>query len=93
MKDKLFKHFQAHYCVKIGHPTDNGVPATNLIYYTVASKDGKNDRGKINDDEWATNVLKEIGEEYSSENFMLVLRTSNEFIESFNVRLGIRLVK
>lgn len=90
MKEKLLKHFQTNYSVEMGHPTDENGPSLDMVYYIVRSKTGNNIRGKMNDDEWVTNVLNEIGEKYSTELFMLVLRTSNEFIESFNVKLGIR---
>ncbi len=84
MKNKILQHLQANYCVKAGHPCNKGIPSTNMVYFTVASKDDKNNRGSMNDDEWATNVLKEIGEEYTTELFMLVIQTSNDFIKSIN---------
>ena len=90
MKEKLLKHFQKEYEVSMGHPTDSNGPATHMIYYVVGKKDGTNSRGRGKDDTtWATRVLNEIGEEYSTEAFMLVLQTSNEFIETFGQRLGI----
>ena len=68
MKEKLLKHFQKEYEVSMGHPTDSNGPATNMIYYVVGKKDGTNSRGRGKDDmSWATEVLKEIGEDYSTE--------------------------
>ncbi len=91
MKDKILKHFQTNYCVKMGHPTDKGVPATNMIYYIVAPKEGGNGRGEMGDTEFVNQILKEIGEEYETSLFMLVIQTSNEFITSICGKQGIKI--
>lgn len=92
MKDKILQHFQTEYEVSIGHPIDKNGPSTNLMYFIVRKKDGTNSRGEIDDDEFVRNFLNEIGIEYNTELFMLVLQTSNKFIESLTKnRLGIHL--
>lgn len=78
----LLEHFQNNYCVVIGHPTDNGKAATHLVYYTIMSKKDKKCRGEIDDIEWVTNVLKEIGKDYTTELCTLTIQISNEFTES-----------
>ncbi len=88
MEDLLLTHFQTYYQVYIGHPTDGSEPATNLIYYNIGRKDLTNIRGKMNDDEWVENVLREIGEKMTTQLFMLVISVSNKFIKTISEQIN-----
>lgn len=82
MKEKLTKHLENNYCVKIGHPTNKGVANTNMTYFIVAPKNGGKGRGEMGDLEFATQILNEIGEEYSTEGLMIMVEITNKFIFS-----------
>ncbi len=89
LKPIVLEHFKNNYCVKVGHPSSNGKASTSLVYYIVAPKNGCKGRGEgIGDMEWVKQVLSEIEDyDYTSEKFMMVIETCNEFTLSITGKL------